>query len=509
MGRLHRLILVAAAVGLAGGVAAAPAPAAPVYTLFGVGDRELRPGIVAAEVGLTASLGAVAIRHDGVFAFTSGGAVYLLEGTRIRRAPVPGTGPLSLAFAPDGGLLVGVCGESRTDPSVVFRAAPERPATVVAGRLGARGSAGDGGSATAASLDCPLSIAVDDAGGILIADAGARRIRRVRPDGVIETVAGTGARGARGDGGPATRASFENPTAVTALPGRSLAVLDQLPDFSSDSRLRVVDSAGTISTRLTGDLTGVSGEPGGSLLLSSGSLRDGSVRRLAPNGATTTVTRPDRDNPGIPYSPPVADDPFELQDGDVQAALPTPDGGVLVVSSFALRYVPPATPRLLAVAIQPPTRRLAARLSVAVRTTRPARLYVGVWRGRHRVASLTAITEGGDAVVPVRRGLREGVFRVRVRAEGDGQAVGAQAEVIVGGLPASYARQYLQDRLDLLSTVQDSQPTLGRCARVSRRRVDCAFWIRRRCAGMATMRLRADGTLAVSQYRSRSCRSRP
>ena len=43
-------------------------------------------------------------------------------------------------------------------------------------------------------------------------------IRRVRPDGIIETVAGTGARGFSGDGGPATQARLNTPTGVQVAP---------------------------------------------------------------------------------------------------------------------------------------------------------------------------------------------------------------------------------------------------------------------------------------------------
>ena len=69
--------------------------------------------------------------------------------------------------------------------------------TVVAGN-GTRGSSGDGGSATSASLTRPTGLAVDTAGNIYIAEQ--TRIRRISPAGTITTVAGGAQIGFAGDG---------------------------------------------------------------------------------------------------------------------------------------------------------------------------------------------------------------------------------------------------------------------------------------------------------------------
>ena len=45
----------------------------------------------------------------------------------------------------------------------------------------------------------------------IIADTGNQRIRRVDPDGIITTVAGSGERGYAGDGGPALEAALNDP----------------------------------------------------------------------------------------------------------------------------------------------------------------------------------------------------------------------------------------------------------------------------------------------------------
>ena len=78
---------------------------------------------------------------------------------------------------------------------------------------GHAGYSGDGGPATAAGLDTPVGVAVDDAGDLFIADNMNQRIREVSlSSGVITTVAGGGASGL-GDGGPASGAEFSYPWA--------------------------------------------------------------------------------------------------------------------------------------------------------------------------------------------------------------------------------------------------------------------------------------------------------
>ena len=65
--------------------------------------------------------------------------------------------------------------------------------------------------ATEASLYAPRGVAVDDMGDIFIADTGNHRVRRVTPDGLIHTIAGTGAAGFSGDGGSAIGAFLNGP----------------------------------------------------------------------------------------------------------------------------------------------------------------------------------------------------------------------------------------------------------------------------------------------------------
>ena len=108
---------------------------------------------------------------------------------------------------------------------------------------GLRGSSGDGGPATQARIYAPRAIALDSAGVLYIADSRNNRIRRVGTDGIIRTVAGTGAAGFSGDGGPATSARLNVPRGLTVA-GTVLYIAD-----SENARVRAVDlTTGTITT---------------------------------------------------------------------------------------------------------------------------------------------------------------------------------------------------------------------------------------------------------------------
>lgn len=96
---------------------------------------------------------------------------------------------------------------------------------VVAG-VGAAGYAGDGGPARSASLYRPQAAVPGPDGALWIADSGNNVIRRVAPDGTIETVAGDGTYRFAGDGGPATEASFGYPVELTFSPEGDLYVAD-------------------------------------------------------------------------------------------------------------------------------------------------------------------------------------------------------------------------------------------------------------------------------------------
>ncbi len=174
---------------------------------------------------------------------------------RVRRAPTVstliGTGqaghsdsqvnnPYGLAFGPDGALYFCDLDNQRIRRLDV----KTRRTTDVVGN-GQRAYTGDGGPATAGSLNMPHEIAFDARGHIYIAERDNHVIRKV--DGMtstLSTLAGTGTAGFSGDGGPASKAQLRQPHSIAIAPDGHLLICD-----IGNHRIRRVDlSSGAIDT---------------------------------------------------------------------------------------------------------------------------------------------------------------------------------------------------------------------------------------------------------------------
>ncbi|MFH8555951.1 RICIN domain-containing protein [Streptomyces celluloflavus] len=128
--------------------------------------------------------------------------------------------------------------------------------STVAG-TGVAGSEGDDGPAVSAQLHDPREVAVDGAGAVYIADAGNHRVRKIAADGTISTIAGTGTKGFSGDGGPATAALLDRPQGVTVDSTGVLYVSDY-----NNHRVRKITTDGTISTVAGTGSKGLKGDGG-------------------------------------------------------------------------------------------------------------------------------------------------------------------------------------------------------------------------------------------------------
>src|SRR5215216_4951934 len=165
-------------------------------------------------------------------------------------------GPTDVAIDAEGNMYIADTGVYCIGPGgdTVRKVDPHGTITTVAG-TGEAGFSGDGGPATKARLDFPSAVAVDREGNLYIADGLNYRIRKVDQDGIITTFAGTGEAGHSGDGGPATSAKLTEPDQMTFDARGNLYFVDY-------TSVRKIDPSGTITTVAGTGRFGFSGDGG-------------------------------------------------------------------------------------------------------------------------------------------------------------------------------------------------------------------------------------------------------
>jgi uncharacterized repeat protein (TIGR01451 family) len=181
-----------------------------------------------------------------VYKVTQGGAASVVAGTTV--SGFSGDGgpatsarlnyPWGIALDASDNLYIADSGNNR-----IRKVKTDGTISTVAGSSGTGAYEGDGGAATSAKLNYPNGVTVDPAGNIFIADTNNYRIRKVSLDGTITTVAGSGASGTGGDGGPPTLANLGRPTSIALTAAGNLFISD-----SSNYRIRRVVFALTVPT---------------------------------------------------------------------------------------------------------------------------------------------------------------------------------------------------------------------------------------------------------------------
>jgi len=212
--------------------------------------------------------------------------------------------PDGVAIGPDGDLLV-VDAHNNRVRRVDW---PTGIITTIAGS-GETGSSGDGGPALAAALDTPSAVAAAPNGDIYIADTLNYRVRMIdHTTGFIHTIAGDGAPaddGAVGDGGPATSAHLNMPSDVAIAPSGDIYIADM-----HHQRVRKVDARTRIITTIAGSgawghsgdggpatqaaMAGPAGlaivpEPRGEITIFIADYYNGRVRAVTPDGIIRDV----------------------------------------------------------------------------------------------------------------------------------------------------------------------------------------------------------------------------
>lgn len=108
---------------------------------------------------------------------------------------------------------------------------------------------GDGGPAVSAAMNRPIGLAIDPQGNLLFADYRNHRIRRVTPAGVMSTVAGTGSTGTGPDSGVATQVALYDPISVATDPSGNFYIADRynykIRKVTPDGRMETIAGTGS------------------------------------------------------------------------------------------------------------------------------------------------------------------------------------------------------------------------------------------------------------------------
>jgi hypothetical protein len=205
---------------------------------------------VALMLSMVASLVTPAqARPEPVLRVVAGGGTDAGDGILATQAQLSAVE--GAAARPDGDLVLADTYNNR-----IRQVGRDGIVTTIAG-TGAIGSAGDGGSATDAQLFFPFAVAVTPRGEVVVADTYNQRIRLIDRRGQITTIAGTGTAGNQGLGGRATEAQLRFPFGVDVAPNGDVLIADTF-----NHRVVTIDQAGRLQVVAGAGSSGFSGDGG-------------------------------------------------------------------------------------------------------------------------------------------------------------------------------------------------------------------------------------------------------
>jgi len=186
--------------------------------------------------------------------------------------------PWGIAFDASGNLYIAEYQGSR-----VRRVDPSGTITTAAG--GGSAPAANGSQVKQVNLNGPTGVAFDPSGNLLIVERNGQRVWKVNAAGIMTSFAGNGQPGFTGDGGPATGAELYTPEGIAAGPDGTVYIAD-----TSNGRVRRVHPDGTIDSLAQGFRNGPTAlalDSGGNLLLAQFYLNV--IQRVTPAGVVTTI----------------------------------------------------------------------------------------------------------------------------------------------------------------------------------------------------------------------------
>lgn len=191
------------------------------------------------------------VTPDGMISTLAGDGVrgFSGDGGPAARARVSGVN--DVAFDSKGNIYLADTGNNR-----VRRVGTDGNMTTYAGSA-EKGFAGDGGPATAAKASAPAALFVDTKDNVYFCDFGNHAVRKVTPEGIISTLAGTGEHGFNGDGIEAAKAQLYEPCGVAVDARGQVYIAD-----SRNERIRVIRLNGKIETIGGTGMPGYSGDGG-------------------------------------------------------------------------------------------------------------------------------------------------------------------------------------------------------------------------------------------------------
>ncbi len=125
---------------------------------------------------------------------------------------------------------------------------------------GEKAHTGDGGKASEAGIFGARAVCVDGSGSVYVCEREGNTIRRIDADGIITTVAGTGAKGYTGDGGPAAECEFNGPKAIRCDGEGNVLIVD-----TENHAIRKYHAASGIITTVAGGHEGPDGDGGAAI----------------------------------------------------------------------------------------------------------------------------------------------------------------------------------------------------------------------------------------------------